>query len=122
MKTEYYILLILLSLVLANAIEDSFRTKNKKVLAHIYNSIHIVGWFYLMKFDFNWTYVFQYILIRFALFDITWNLIVGKPLFYIGTTSLYDKFWQWFKKTTKFPMNHFLFWVKLIALLLAVIL
>ena len=33
----------------------------------------------------------SYFALRFFLFDYTWNLFAGKPLGYIGTTSLYDK-------------------------------
>jgi hypothetical protein len=57
-----------------------------------------------------------FVLLRFAVFDIVFNAFAGLPLFFIGTTKLIDKFWQWFFGITKFPVTHFFFMVKLIAL------
>lgn len=111
---------LLIILVIINGLEDGFRDKGKKILAHMFNSLHIAGWFCMITFDFQWIYVIQYVLIRFALFDVIWNLLVNQSIFYIGYTSLYDKFWRWFEKWTKWPMNHFLFMIKLISLLIAI--
>jgi hypothetical protein len=105
-------------LVIINALEDGFRDSNKKVLAHLFNGLHIAGWIAMMYFDFSWVFVLKYVLIRFALFDVTYNLIRGNKIFYIGTTSLYDKFWRWLEHK-KIPINHLLFWTKLISLLIA---
>jgi hypothetical protein len=45
-----------------------------------------------------------YLLLRFALFDIIWNISAGQDLFYYGTTKAYDRFmaslgsWGWMLK------------------------
>ena len=57
-----------------------------------------------------------YVLLRFALADLIFNLSAGLPLFYIGSTKIYDKIWQWFFEWTQFSEIHFLFMFKLIAL------
>lgn len=111
--------MILTVLVLLNALEDSFRDSNKKILAHIFNALHIAGWIYMIQFELTYILVIQYILIRFSLFDIIYNLIIGNNIFYVGNASIYDKFWQWIKVKTKFQINHLLFWLKLISLLIA---
>ena len=115
-----YSIVIIVLLVIINALEDAFRDTNKKVLAHLFNSLHIAGWFFMMQYDLTVMLVIEYILIRFALFHILYNMIKGVDIFYVGTTSIYGKFWTWFEKWTKFPLNHLLFWLKLISLLLAI--
>lgn len=48
--------------------------------------------------------IIGYILLRFCLFDIVWNISAGQHWNYYGTTKLYDKFmtalgsWGWFIK------------------------
>ena len=115
---------LLVILVIINGLEDGLRDKGKKILAHIFNSLHIAGWMFFAYIfwglDFKLIYAFQYILIRFALFDLVWNLINGLPLFFTGTTSLYGKFWKWINNKLKWNSEHFLFWIKLISLLIAI--
>src|SRR6056297_304148 len=98
-------IVLLIILVLVNAIEDAFRDEGKKELAHLFNTLHIAGWFCMMSFPISLILVVQYVLARFALFDITYNLMRGIDLFYIGSTSIYDKLWRWFGEITGFPMN-----------------
>lgn len=49
-----------------------------------------------------WWYIAGYVLLRFAIFDIIHNLSAGLPVFYIGTTKLFDILivklasWGWF--------------------------
>lgn len=107
-------------LVIINALEDAFRDNDRKILAHLFNTLHIAGWIGMIYFDFTWIFIIQYILIRFALFDVIYNLTRGQKIFHIGSTSIYDKFWKRFEKVTKFPMNHVFFWIKLISLLIAI--
>ncbi|NLG02388.1 MAG: hypothetical protein GX567_00910 [Clostridia bacterium] len=61
-----------------------------------------------------------YILLRFALFDVIHNLCAGIPMFYIGSTKWYDQIWQWFFNCSGIPSVHFLFMMKLIALLIGI--
>lgn len=61
-----------------------------------------------------------YVLLRFALFDATYNLTRGLPLFYVGETKIYDKVWKAFFRWSGISVEHFLFMAKLIALLISV--
>lgn len=111
---------ILILLVLINSLEDGFRDTNKKVLAHLFNTLHIVGWLFMIQYELSYILITQYVLLRFSLFDIVYNLIKGNKTFYIGNTSIYGKFWNWIYKITKFQITHLLFWLKLISLLIAI--
>jgi hypothetical protein len=64
--------------------------------------------------------VLGYVLVRFAIADLVFNISAGLPLFYIGTTKLYDKIWQAFFAWSHIPEAHFLWMFKLIALLIGV--
>ena len=76
---------------------------------------------FLLNFILNyWTVLVGYVLLRFALFDPLRNVCAGMPLFYIGSTKLYDKIWQSFFKWTKFPPEHFFAMFKFIALLIGI--
>lgn len=61
-----------------------------------------------------------YLLLRFAIFDAIYNLIRGLPLFFIGTTKLFDKAWRWFFSKTGIPHEHFLALLKFICLLIGI--
>ena len=61
-----------------------------------------------------------YVLLRFALFDIIYNAIQGLPIFFIGTTKLYDKWFRWFFIKTRLPKEHFLAMLKFISLLIGI--
>lgn len=41
-----------------------------------------------------WQYVLGWVLIRYAIFDPTHNLVAGLPIFYVGNTKLYDRLMQ----------------------------
>ena len=126
-------LLVALFLILFEAIPEGFSDRGWKTLGGILEAIKLAvvttfifgilnGWF--MDFiDIKMFSVFYilggYVLLRFALFDFAYNISRGVNLFYIGTTKLFDKFWQWFFRITKFPESHFFFMTKLIALLIA---
>lgn len=51
-----------------------------------------------------WWYIAGYVLLRLALFDIIHNISAGLPIFYIGTTKLFDILivklasWGWFMR------------------------
>ena len=59
-----------------------------------------------------------YGLLRYAIFDIIYNLSADNEIFFVGSTKMYDKIWQWFFKVTKFPAAHFLWLTKIMALAL----
>ena len=51
-----------------------------------------------------WKLIVGIILVRFALFDLIWNITFGVSIWYYGTTKLYDRImfalgsWGWFMK------------------------
>jgi hypothetical protein len=59
--------------------------------------------------------VVGFLFVRYALFDVVYNLTVGKEIFYIGFTKWYDKAWRWFFGWSHFP-EHFLAITKFILL------
>ena len=59
-----------------------------------------------------------YVLMRFAIFDIIYNLVAGIPLFFIGTTKWSDILWNEFFALTHFPVGMFFGMLKLICFLI----
>lgn len=66
-------------------------------------------WFWLMQgFDKyyveNWKLITGFVFVRFMIFDLVYNITFGNPLFYYGTTKLYDRImaelggWGWMVK------------------------
>lgn len=60
------------------------------------------------------------LLLRFALFDVIYNLIRGLDVFYFGKTKLWDRTWNWFFTRTGVNKPHFLFMFKLLSLLIGI--
>ena len=54
---------------------------------------------------------FGYVLTRFALFDPLYNISAGLPLWYIGSTSIFDRV------INKFKAGKHILWVKFIAII-----
>lgn len=126
MKRFMY-LLIALFLIVLEAVPEGLALGGHKTVAGIIEAIYLAGitltvfaywtgqypkkrdglytpignmWmWYNEKF---WIYVAGYVLLRFALFDIIHNVSAGLPVFYIGTTKLFDIImaklvsWGWF--------------------------
>lgn len=116
-----------LFLIVFEQIADGLSLAGHKTTAGIIEFIYISGitlglfaWVKgIKRFDYSLGFfrvLGGYVLLRFALADLVFNLSAGLPLFYIGTTKLYDKIWQWFFEWTQFSQVHFLFMFKLIAL------
>lgn len=61
-----------------------------------------------------------YLLLRFAIFDAIYNLLRGNPLFFVGTTKLFDRAWRWFFSKTHIPHEHFLALLKFICLCIGI--
>ena len=126
-------LLIALFLILFEAMPEGLYDRGKKTIVGLtefaYRAVVTLiifawatGWivFYPHPEGFLDT-IIGYVLFRFALFDFVYNAFAGNNLFYIGTTKIYDKFFGWFFKLTKFPEESFLFITKLIALLIGIV-
>lgn len=121
-------LLVALFLILFEAIPEGFADRGWKTLGGVLEFIKIAvitvfifgtinGYFiyYVPNVNTMFYLIGGYLLLRFAIFDFAYNISRGVELFYIGTTKLFDKFWQWFFNLTKFPPAHFFFMTKLIA-------
>jgi hypothetical protein len=57
-----------------------------------------------------WKSIGGYILLRFAIFDLIWNISAGQNIFYLGRTKLYDKY------LSKVPVG-FVWFIKIIVVL-----
>ena len=82
-----------------------------------------LGWLWI-AYTFSsvplWKLIVGFVFIRFAIFDIAFNLTFGLPIYFIGTTKLYDRLWQWFFRVTGFPVNHFFGMLKFICLCIGI--
>lgn len=126
------ILFTALFLILFEAIPEALSLREIKTVAGIIEFIYrmvitVIIFAWLVNFQiFHCHYeaigyiIGGYLLLRFALFDIIFNWCAGLPIFFIGKTKLYDKFWYWFFKTTHFPINHFFITVKFIGLIIGI--
>jgi hypothetical protein len=125
-------LLIALFLILFEAIPEGLADRGKKriagVIEFIYRAVITLTIFYILggfcKIHLTstpfWQVIVGYVLLRFALFDLCYNLTRKLPVFYIGDTKLFDKFWKWFFKESGIPAEHFLAMVRVISLFIGV--
>lgn len=110
-------MILLLIQILLDATGDVFRLKKRQILQHVCESLQIAVWFAFAYCNVdNWidTIIF-YVALRFAIFDLIWNLWTGQKWYYVGlsTTSIYG----WFMN--KFSIGSVLF-LKFVALFLVV--
>jgi len=110
------------------ALYESLRDSNHKTAGGIVEFLYLFGVTAMILVLVTGTFIIKvpylpmvkvilgYLFLRFALFDAIYNLVSGLPLFYIGSTKVYDKIFKWFFDWTKFPKEHFLAMVKLILL------
>lgn len=115
-------LLLALFLIVFEAIPEGLADRGMKTFAGILEALKLVvitGLLFLffngiIRFEYNsyiWYIVVGYILVRFSLFDLLYNLSRGVELNHVGTTKLYDK--VYFSITKKMPFPYILF-VKLV--------
>lgn len=107
-------------LVILEALWSGFYDKGQKTLSGVFQMLFLLAVLGVMLLDYTWLIIPAYILVRFALFDLTYNLVRGLKWWYYGNTKPIDKFWTWFFHKTSFPANHFFFWTKLISLIIGV--
>ena len=108
-------MIVLISiLVILDASKDAFYDNGKKLASGIvdmvYLSVMICG-VVLMQGD--WLWIVVYVLLRYVLFDLIYNLTRGLSLLYAGTTKPYDKVIRLIFNENAI---HFLFITKLAAL------
>jgi hypothetical protein len=110
--------LILAIFLLLEAVSEGLRTGGHYLASEIVEVIYLAGITYMAFAWLNWrltsiTYtrldsllkvLIGYLLLRFALFDVIWNISAGQDIFYYGTTKLYDRImvelgsWGWMMK------------------------
>jgi len=124
------ILGVFLFLIVTESVYEALKLRGKDTLSGVIEffnraltivllSLFMDGWSWDLKNDGAGYVIGGYVLLRFALFDVLYNLTAGLPLFFIGKTKFYDLFWRKFFELTKFPESHFLWMFKLIALLIS---
>lgn len=124
-------LLIFLILIISEALYEGLYDNGKKALAGVlefFNRLLMVGmiilWLNGTDYEFAhrelWVLIGGYLLLRFALFDVVYNLMRDLPVFYVGETKLYDKLWRKFFGWSGISSEYFLAMFKFIALLISV--
>lgn len=96
--------IILVLVVILDAVGDGLRWIDKQVPHHIVEIVRELIWVsmvaYFMK---NWFIIPIYFLARIALFDPIINLVAGKGIGYIGSSSIYDRLLKQFASWVKEP-------------------
>jgi len=96
--------IILLGIIVLDAVGDGLRWVNKKVAHHVVEIIREAIWLSLVAYFMqNWLIIPMYVLARIAIFDPIINLVAGKGLGYIGSSSVYDLALKWFMVKVKNP-------------------
>ena len=125
------IFLIVLFLIITEAISEALYDNGSKTLSGVFEfilraatTIVVLLWLFGIDSPFGYELsLFQliggYVLLRFALFDVTYNLTRGLEVFYVGETKIYDKVWKAFFRWSGISIEHFLFMAKFIALLIS---
>jgi len=123
-------LIAALFLILSESISEALSDEGKKTVAGIIEFINLAlvtlivfawldlyypKWMWWHEVNY-WQVVGGYVLLRFAVFDLVYNLIRRLPPFYIGMTKLSDKLLRKFFTRTRIPSEHMLFMFKLISL------
>ena len=126
-------LLLALGLIIFEAVYESLAHRGAKAVAGILEFFYRAGVAFIIfswstgYFDagvYNpnfWYILFGYVMVRFAIFDVVYNLICKNPVFYIGNTKIYDKGFAWFFRWSGISAGHFLFMFKLIFLIIGII-
>lgn len=124
-------LLFALFLIILKAAADGLALNDMKTVAGVIESLWFAGivlglyaWTNgIKRFDVTGRYIkvlIGFVLLRFALFDIVLNRCAGLDWNFIGSTKLYDQFWQWFFDWTNFSVGHTFLMLKGIALLIGI--
>jgi len=94
--------LVLLAIVLLDAVGDGLRWNGKQVAHHAVEIIREGIWLSMVAiFMDNWLIVPMYIVARIIFFDPIINLVAGKGLGYVGSSSIYDRILKWFSFKVK---------------------
>ena len=110
-------LLLAIFLIVFEAVSEGLQTGGHLLAAELVEFVYLAGITLGLLMWLNWRQVnsfydrsklikviIGYILLRFALFDLVWNISAGQDLFFYGTTKVYDRFmsslgsWGWMWK------------------------
>lgn len=122
-------LLISFFIIASKALADAFRDTGRKTIGGLLETFYagiviILAFLGLADIQiFNvpyipfWKILGGFLLLRYALFNPIYNLTRGDvPIFYIGTTKLFDKALRWFFGWSHFPSEHTFFLTGLVSL------
>ena len=120
-------ILILLVQVILDAVGDGFRARGWQKIHHTIESVQIGIWLSLLPaiyfgwLDFQWYYIWMYVLGRIWLFDLVINPIMKQKLLYVSKTS-WDGVIYYFisgdenpNRKRKWPVKNFSFIFKFMA-------
>lgn len=126
-------LLIAFLLIIFEAVPEALCQRGNKTIAGVIEFFYraaftillfagpVAIWYFSFYSTHYWYVISGYILIRFAIFDLIYNLVAGNVPFYIGTVKLSDKVQRVFFRWTKFSPEHFMFMVKLLTLIIGIV-
>ena len=113
-------LLIALFLILFESIPEALYDRGKKTLSGVLEFIYLIVVTFAVFAVFNglilrspdtclWRVLVGYVLFRFAIFDLVYNLIRGNRLSYIGDTKFFDRKLNWLIERFKVAMGLIIF-------------
>ena len=109
---------LIVILIILDAANDALYDRGNKFASGIVDMAYLVVMIFgVVLLSDVWTFILIYFLLRFAVFDLFYNMIRRLPIFYIGTTKPYDIL---IRKLFNENAIHFLFITKLMALVSAV--
>jgi hypothetical protein len=101
-------LLLVIFLILFEATYEALKVRGKHIASELIEFLYLSGitlicfaWVngVLFPFEINsasyWKIIAGFVLLRFAIFDLLFNIICGVNIFYIGKTKLYDNILHW---------------------------
>jgi len=110
-------LILALFLIIVEAVFEGLKTGGHHIASELVEMVYLSGVTFGLFAWLNWKQInsfferksmirilIGYVLLRFALFDLVWNISAGQDLFYYGITKAYDIFmaklggWGWFLK------------------------
>ena len=99
-------IIIALFLIVFEAIYEGLAIKGKNLVSEVVEFVYravltlvLFAWVTGIKSIINADVQFiriiiGYVLLRFSIFDVIWNLAAGQPINFVGNTKLFDKFLQ----------------------------
>ena len=129
MEAHMIFILVLLFQVVLDAVGDGFRVRGWQKPHHTMESVQIAVWLFLGAaiakewVDFQWYYMWMYVLGRIWLFDLVMNPIMLQKLFYISKSSFDGAFYYWVmgdgnpNRKIQWPVTPFAIVIKALALI-----